>query len=88
MGLLDRTLNWLGGGAPPPEELDRPDREIASPTQQLIPTWEEGEEGGKMMLSMGPQHPSTHGVLRLVVELEGERVLKVEPDVGFLHTGI
>jgi NADH-quinone oxidoreductase subunit D len=37
---------------------------------------------------MGPQHPSTHGVLRLVLELEGETVLKAEPTIGFLHTGI
>ncbi|MBA3533892.1 MAG: NADH-quinone oxidoreductase subunit D [Ardenticatenales bacterium] len=53
-----------------------------------MPTWEEGEEGGKMVLSMGPQHPSTHGVLRLELEMEGERVLKITPDVGYLHTGI
>jgi NADH-quinone oxidoreductase subunit D len=37
---------------------------------------------------MGPQHPSTHGVLRLVVEIDGETVLKVVPDIGYLHTGI
>ncbi|MGH2544340.1 MAG: NADH-quinone oxidoreductase subunit D, partial [Ardenticatenaceae bacterium] len=53
-----------------------------------MPTWEEGETGGKMTLSMGPQHPSTHGVLRLEVELEAERVQHVEPDIGYLHTGI
>ncbi|MDQ4076173.1 MAG: NADH dehydrogenase (quinone) subunit D [Chloroflexota bacterium] len=53
-----------------------------------MPSWEEGEVGGRMALSMGPQHPSTHGVLRLKVELEGERVLSVEPDIGYLHTGI
>jgi NADH-quinone oxidoreductase subunit D len=41
-----------------------------------------------MTVNMGPQHPSTHGVLRLVLELEGETVLKAEPTVGFLHTGI
>ncbi len=39
-------------------------------------------------LNMGPQHPSTHGVLRVVVELDGERVVKVTPVVGYLHTGI
>lgn len=43
---------------------------------------------GRMVLNLGPQHPSTHGVLRLIVELEGERVIDVRPDVGFLHTGI
>jgi NADH-quinone oxidoreductase subunit D len=41
-----------------------------------------------MTLNMGPQHPSTHGVLRIVLELDGETVIKAEPEVGFLHTGI
>jgi NADH-quinone oxidoreductase subunit D len=41
-----------------------------------------------MTLNMGPQHPSTHGVLHLILELDGETVVRVEPDIGFLHTGI
>jgi NADH-quinone oxidoreductase subunit D len=41
-----------------------------------------------LVLNMGPHHPSTHGVLRLVLELEGEIVVNVAPDVGYLHTGI
>src|SRR5512145_3272884 len=41
-----------------------------------------------MTVNMGPQHPSTHGVLRLVLELEGESVIKADTTVGFLHTGI
>src|SRR5579872_2657837 len=41
-----------------------------------------------MVLNMGPQHPSTHGVLRLLLELEGETVVKAAPDIGYLHTGI
>lgn len=41
-----------------------------------------------MVLNLGPHHPSTHGVLRLVVELDGEIVVNVAPDVGYLHTGI
>ncbi|MBC8075322.1 MAG: NADH-quinone oxidoreductase subunit D [Chloroflexales bacterium] len=41
-----------------------------------------------MVLNMGPHHPSTHGVLRLVVELDGETVINVAPDIGYLHTGI
>jgi NADH-quinone oxidoreductase subunit D len=41
-----------------------------------------------MVLNMGPHHPSTHGVLRLVLELDGELVVNVAPDIGFLHTGI
>jgi len=44
--------------------------------------------GETMVLNMGPQHPSTHGVLRLILELEGETVVNCIPDVGFLHTGI
>jgi NADH-quinone oxidoreductase subunit D len=41
-----------------------------------------------MLLNMGPQHPSTHGVLRLLLELDGETVINCIPDIGFLHTGI
>ncbi|MHB8641196.1 MAG: NADH-quinone oxidoreductase subunit D, partial [Candidatus Acidiferrales bacterium] len=41
-----------------------------------------------MVLNMGPQHPSTHGVLRVILELDGEIVLKAEPVIGYLHTGI
>ena len=43
--------------------------------------------GEKMVLNMGPSHPATHGVLRLVLELDGEVISKAEPDVGFLHRG-
>ena len=42
----------------------------------------------KMTLNIGPQHPSTHGVLRLLVELEGEKVLKCTPCLGYLHRGL
>jgi NADH-quinone oxidoreductase subunit D len=41
-----------------------------------------------MVLNMGPQHPSTHGVLRLVLEVDGETVISCAPDIGYLHTGI
>ena len=41
-----------------------------------------------MILNMGPQHPSTHGVLRLLLEIDGETVVRLIPDIGFLHTGI
>ena len=41
-----------------------------------------------MVLNMGPQHPSTHGVLRLVLEIDGEIVVRLYPEVGYLHTGI
>lgn len=41
----------------------------------------------RMILNMGPQHPATHGTLRLVLELEGEKVVKAEPHIGYLHSG-
>ncbi len=41
-----------------------------------------------MVINMGPQHPSTHGVLRLVLEIDGETVVSLAPDIGYLHTGI
>lgn len=44
--------------------------------------------GETMMLNLGPQHPATHGVLRLLLELDGEIVINVIPDIGFLHTGV
>src|SRR5216110_963088 len=48
----------------------------------------EGIESQEMLLNMGPQHPSTHGVLRLVLNLEGETVLGCTPVIGYLHRGI
>ncbi len=45
-------------------------------------------KGETVLLNMGPQHPSTHGVLRLLLELDGEQVVNCIPDIGFLHTGI
>jgi NADH-quinone oxidoreductase subunit D len=46
------------------------------------------EHGERIVINMGPQHPSTHGVLRLVLTLEGETVVEVRPSIGYLHTGI
>ena len=44
-------------------------------------------QGEKMVLNMGPSHPATHGVLRIVLELDGEIITKADPDVGYLHRG-
>jgi NADH-quinone oxidoreductase subunit D len=46
------------------------------------------QDGNAMVLSMGPQHPSTHGVLQIMLEIEGENIVKAEPEIGYLHTGI
>ena len=48
----------------------------------------EGASDQTMVLNMGPQHPSTHGVLRLVLEIDGEVVVRLYPEIGYLHTGI
>ncbi|MEQ8716576.1 MAG: NADH-quinone oxidoreductase subunit D [Acidimicrobiales bacterium] len=50
--------------------------------QEFVPS------DGRMIMNMGPQHPSTHGVLRLMLELEGETVLRSKPVIGYLHTGM
>src|SRR2546429_9279422 len=47
----------------------------------------ENDIGEKIVLNMGPSHPATHGVLRLVLELDGEIITKATPDIGFLHRG-
>jgi len=52
-----------------------------------MPALEPGQDK-TMILNMGPQHPSTHGVLRLLLEIDGETVVRMMPDIGFLHTGI
>ena len=62
----------------------------ANPEQAAALAEEETPRTGsrRMVLNMGPQHPSTHGVLRLVLELDGETIVKCEPQLGYLHTGI
>ncbi|GMR14399.1 MAG: NADH dehydrogenase (quinone) subunit D [Gemmatimonadota bacterium] len=60
------------------------------PTQGLevaLDLPEPGLDSEHMLINIGPQHPATHGVLRLICELDGETVLKVTPDIGYLHTG-
>jgi NADH-quinone oxidoreductase subunit D len=67
------------------------DPDLQTPTATLEPAVSEGKpqsNARRMVLNMGPQHPSTHGVLRVLIELDGETVTKAYPDIGFLHTGI
>src|ERR1700677_4277828 len=71
-----------GGGLP---LMDAADFAI-SPLIEPRPV--EGSKDRTMVLNMGPQHPSTHGVLRLVLEIDGETIIRLVPDIGFLHTGI
>jgi NADH-quinone oxidoreductase subunit D len=63
--------------------------EADTPGIAITEVSEEATTGRRtLVLNMGPQHPSTHGVLRLLLELDGETVVRCQPDIGFLHTGI
>src|SRR3989441_4564237 len=64
-------------------------RPASGPSMRPVPA--EGEDylhGETMVVNMGPSHPSTHGVLRLVLTLDGEVVKAVQPHVGYLHRGM
>jgi NADH-quinone oxidoreductase subunit D len=82
------------GEFPTPQQVAAAAREIVvpSPRQVIAANARRAKDKSQfdesMVLNMGPQHPSTHGVLRLVVELEGEDVVQLAPDIGYLHTGI
>jgi NADH-quinone oxidoreductase subunit D len=54
----------------------------------MAPSADAGIDDPTMIINMGPQHPSTHGVLRLMLELRGETVLRCKPIIGYLHTGM
>src|SRR3989440_13017096 len=62
------------------------------PTRDLVVTggpWPDVEgEGDTMIINMGPQHPSTHGVLRVMLELDAETIVRAKPVIGYLHTGM
>src|ERR1700690_568690 len=64
--------NLPGAVAEPGPESSSPDR----------------SQDRNLVLNMGPQHPSTHGVLRLILEIDGETVVRLRPEIGYLHTGI
>ena len=57
------------------------------PAESTVPDLPPGMSRQNMVINMGPHHPSTHGVLRLVVEMDGERIVSIDPDLGFLHSG-
>ena len=61
-------------------------RDPAARTAQAVRELQDAQ-GERMVLNMGPSHPATHGVLRIVLELDGEVITKADPDVGYLHRG-
>jgi NADH-quinone oxidoreductase subunit D len=81
---------------PPIRVEDAPQNAVRVEDVQLDITFEQLKKlvspraltGETMLLNMGPQHPSTHGVLRLLLELDGETIVSCIPDIGYLHTGI
>jgi len=95
--------NWVGhplrkdyplGGEPVYFTADRGNPRFAHLGNQIMegPSYlaelpEEVDSEKYLVINMGPQHPATHGVLRLAVELDGERIVSVTPDVGYLHSG-
>ncbi len=96
-------FDWVGhplrkdyplGGEPVTFSHDKNNPRFASHGQQImaVPSYhseieEEVDVEGNLVINMGPHHPSTHGVLRLAVELDGERVVSVNPEIGYLHSG-
>src|SRR6201992_140041 len=63
-------------------QIQEPAARVAAATDEL-----QDMQGEKMVLNMGPSHPATHGVLRIVLELDGEIITRATPDVGYLHRG-
>ncbi len=80
---LDEALERLNGDD---AVLRMSETEAEERSGYQAPT-EEGM-GERMIMNMGPQHPSTHGVLRLVLEMDGETVMRSKPVIGYLHTGM
>src|SRR5213082_634700 len=68
-------------------EIESPDPVTRVAAEEVKLRETDHDIGEKMILNMGPSHPATHGVLRLVLELDGEIITKAMPDVGFLHRG-
>ncbi|HEX6595334.1 MAG TPA: NADH dehydrogenase (quinone) subunit D [Acidimicrobiales bacterium] len=87
MTAVDATTNGAAGATCGVEALRAPEAVLRMP--QLPESVDEHRTADDhMIINMGPQHPSTHGVLRLMLELDGETVLAVKPVIGYLHTGM
>src|ERR1039457_1275988 len=72
---------------PPRNMTTRHEMELIDSATRAQTALDEALGSEKMIINMGPQHPSTHGVLRVVLELDGEEVVNVWPDIGYLHRG-
>src|SRR3990170_2622707 len=68
--------------------MKAPERAVAELEERGHGAFVESADDERMVIYMGPVHPATHGVLRLLLELDGETVVRCEPRIGYLHTGI
>jgi NADH-quinone oxidoreductase subunit C/D len=73
---------------PPAEQTGGEFSEEQKKPYRLEPRASGSRRQEELLLNLGPQHPSTHGVLRVVLELDGERIVKATPDLGYLHRGV
>src|SRR5438309_6467668 len=86
------TDSWSKEEARLERQTDEGAQELRATTREMVLAgggmWPQDDLGDTMIINMGPQHPSTHGVLRLMMELDGEDVLRIKPVIGYLHTGM
>ena len=61
--------------------------EVKKPVMQIEEETEGDLGSRRMIVNFGPQHPATHGTLRTIIELDGERIVRMEPEIGYLHSG-
>lgn len=93
---LRRILTWEGYEGHPlrkdfplrGEDFGRYELPAEPPDMEPPPSLKEGGDGRYMVINMGPQHPATHGVLRVVLKLEGETIVDAVPYIGHLHRGV
>jgi NADH-quinone oxidoreductase subunit D len=83
-GIMKVQEKIARGEQPAPDPFPRP---LVTEEEYTPPTATTAGGLRRMVINMGPQHPSTHGVLRLVLELDGEKVVKCTPHLGYLHSG-
>ncbi len=86
--LLDALLKMQRGVVERESFADAPREQLEPKIEMLgIETRMEPSQDGNLILNMGPQHPATHGVLRLVLEMDGENIVRCQPHLGYLHRG-
>src|SRR5690606_28376372 len=78
--MADQTARNIGAGVQVIEDAETMEQALGKAYLE-----EQAGERKRMLINFGPQHPSTHGVLRVLLTLEGETVIDAQPDIGYLH---